>query len=122
MLRRVIATGVTGLGISAVAMVSPAMPGENDALLRLQEQITNLTGMINRLAARDDERFQQIEDEIRQRRPGSDHTASVRPNPIIVRPTINVRPIVTVQPPRHRHYYPRYIWCPPEWWGWEPPY
>jgi hypothetical protein len=125
MLRRLIATGVTGLGISAVAMVSSAMPGENDALLGLQQQITNLTGMINRLAAREDERYERIEEEIRQLRPGSDHTATIGPNPvqpIVVRPTITVRPVVTVQPPRHRHHYPRYVWCPPEWWGWGPPY
>jgi hypothetical protein len=131
MLGKVIATGLIGLGISAVAMVRSAMPGEN-SLQVLQDQISNLTAAVlaqgrrdEERFNRDEERFNRIEEEIRQLRPGSDHTATIRPHPvqpITVRPTINVRPIITVQPPPHRHYYPRYVWCPPEWWGWGPPY
>jgi hypothetical protein len=121
MLRKIIATGVTGLGIFAVAMVSPAMPAQNG----LQDQISDLIALVQAQIARDEERFRRIEADIRRLTPSSDNIASIPPNsvqPITVRPTINVRPIINVQPPRHRHYYPRYVWCPPEWWGWGPPY
>jgi hypothetical protein len=117
MLRKIIARGVTGLGISAVAMVPSAMPEENPLQL-LQQQINRLTEAIQRRMATDDERFKRIEEDIRQLEQRPDNTTTVQPitvQPHSVQPR-SVRPS-SVQPPRHRHYYPRYVWCPPPWWG-----
>jgi transcription elongation GreA/GreB family factor len=136
MLRKVIATGVTGLGISAVAMVPSAMPEENTLLL-LQQQIGRLTEAIQREMAADEERFRRIEEDIRQLKRRLDNTTTVQPTtiqpttassvqPSSVQPS-SVRPATvqpaTVQPssvrsPRHRHYYPRYVWRPPRWEPW----
>jgi hypothetical protein len=110
MLRKVIATGVTGLGISAVAMVPSAMPEENPLLL-LQQQSSRLTKAIETQMATDEERFKRIEEDIRQLKRRPDNTTTAQPvtaQPITVRPS-------SVRPPRHRHYYPRYVWCPPPW-------
>jgi transcription elongation GreA/GreB family factor len=141
MLRKVIATGVTGLGISAVAMVPSAMPEENTLLL-LQQQIGRLTEAIQREMAADEERFRRIEEDIRQLKRRLDNTTTVQPTtiqpttassvqPSSVQPNSvqpnSVRPATvqpaTVQPssvrsPRHRHYYPRYVWRPPRWEPW----
>lgn len=130
MLRKVIATGVTGLGISAVAMVPSAMPEENTLLL-LEQQISRLTEAIQREMTADEERFRRIEEDIRQLKRRLDNTTTVQPitapptsspltfaQPTSVRPS-SVRPITarhsSVRPPRHRHYYPRYVGCPPPW-------
>jgi hypothetical protein len=131
MLRKVIAIGVTGLGISAVAMVPSAMSEENTLLL-LQQQISRLTEAIQREMAADEERFRRIEEDIRQLKRRPDNTTTVQPptvqpptvQPTIVQPT-TVRPttVATVQPSsvrpaRRRHYYPRYVWRPPRWEPW----
>jgi DNA-binding protein H-NS len=119
MLRRVIATGVTGLGISAVAMVPPAMPEENSLLL-LQQQISRLTEAIQRRMEADEERFKRIEEDIRQLKRRPDNTTTTA-QPITAQP-ITAQPITaqpsSVRPPRHRHYHPRYVWRPPP--RWEP--
>src|SRR5215467_12139522 len=88
MLRKVIARGVTGLGISAVVMVPSAMPEENPLQL-LQQQISRLTEAIQRRMATDEERFKRIEEDIRQLKQRPDNTTTVQP--------ITVEPI-TVQP------------------------
>jgi hypothetical protein len=145
MLRKVIATGVTGLGISAVAMVPSAMPEENPLQL-LNQQISRLTEAIQRQMATDEERFRRIEEDVRQLKQRPDNTTTVRPitvRPIPVQPTSaqpssarpssarassvqpgsvqpsSARPSSvqpsSAQPPRYRHYYPRYGWCPQPW-------
>jgi cell division protein FtsN len=135
MLRKVIAAGVAGLGISAVAMVTSAMPEENPLQL-LQRQISRLTEAIQRKITTDEERFNRIEEDVRQLKQRPDNTTTVQPSsvqpssaqpssaqptsaqPSSVRP-ITVRPMTvrpsSVQPPRHRHYYPRYVGCPRPW-------
>lgn len=110
MLRKVIATGVTGLGISAVAMVPSAMPEESPLQL-LNQQISRLTEAIQRQMATDEERFRRIEEDVRQLKQRPDNTTTVQPSsaqPSSAQPS-------SVRPPRHRHYYPRYVWCPPPW-------
>jgi cell division protein FtsN len=115
-LRKVIATGVT-----AVAIVPSAMPEENQLLL-LQQQIGRLTEAIQREMATDEERFTRIEEDIRQLKLREGNTTTVQPTtvqPTTVQPA-TVRPsavrLSSLRPPRHRHYYPRYVWCPPPWW------
>jgi uncharacterized membrane protein len=145
MLRKVIATGVTGLGISAGAMVPSAMPEENPLQL-LNQQISRLTEAIQRQMATDEERFRRIEEDVRQLKQRPDNTTTVRPitvqpssaqpssaQPSSARPSSaqlssaqpsSARPSSaqpssaqpsSAQPPRHRHYYPRYVWCPLPW-------
>jgi hypothetical protein len=125
MLRKVIATGVAGLGISAVAMVTSAMPEENSLQL-LQRQISRLTEAIQRQMTTDEERFNRIEEDVRQLKQRPDNTTTAQPSsaqPTSVQPTSaqpsSVRPITvppsSVQPPRHRHYYLRYVGCPRPW-------
>jgi hypothetical protein len=94
MLRKVIATGVAGLGISAVAMVPSAMPEENPLQL-LQQQISRLTEAIQRQMTTDEERFKRIEEDVRQLKQRQDNTTTVQPitaQPTSVRP-ITARPI-----------------------------
>jgi flagellar hook-length control protein FliK len=125
MLRKVIATGVVGLGISAVAMVPSAMPEENPLQL-LQQQISRLTEAIRRQMTTDEERFKRIEEDVRELKQRQDNTTTVQPitaQPTSVLPSsvrsITARPITarpgSVRPPKHRHYYPRYVGCPPPW-------
>jgi flagellar hook-length control protein FliK len=117
MLRKVIATGVTGLGISAAAVVPSAMPEENPLQL-LNQQISRLTEAIQRQMATDEERFRRIEEDVRQLKQRPDNTTTVLPNtvqPIAVQPSSARPSSSSAQPPRHRHYYPRYVWCPPPW-------
>jgi hypothetical protein len=78
MLRKVIAGGVTGLGISAVALVPSAIPEENSLQL-LQQQISRLTEAIQRRMATDEERFRRIEEDIRQLKQRPDNTTTVQP-------------------------------------------
>jgi cell division protein FtsN len=111
MLRKVIAAGVT-----AVAIVPSAVPEENQLLL-LQQQIGRLTEAIQREMATDEERFRRIEEDIRQLKLREGNTTTVQPTtvqPTTVQPSA-VR-LSSLRPPRHRHYYPRYVWCPPPWW------
>jgi hypothetical protein len=89
MLRKVIATGVAGLGISAIAMVPSAMPEENSLLL-LQQQISRLTEAIQRKMAADEERFRRIEEDIRQLKRRPDNTTTAQPTtaqPTTAQPT-----------------------------------
>jgi hypothetical protein len=105
---RVIAAGILGLGISAVAMVPSGMADEvGDQLKVLSTKIDNLTGAFQRLDDRlqkQDDRLLKVEEEIRQIKRRPDTTTTVQP--------------ISVQLPtrvvHHRHYY-RY-WCPPPWW------
>lgn len=115
MLRKVVATCVAGLGISAVVILPSAMPEENPLQL-LQQQITRLTEAIQRQMATDEERFRRIEENVRQLKQRPDNSTAVQPGsvqPSSVQPS-SVRPS-SVQPLRHRHYYPRYVWCQPPW-------
>jgi hypothetical protein len=126
MLRKVIARGVTGLGISAVAMVPSAVPEENPLQL-LEQQISRLTEAIQRRMATDEERFRRIEEDIRELKQRRDNsTSSVQPTvephsvpphsvpPHSVQPrSVEPRYVKrrSVQPNRHCHNS-----CPPPWW------
>ena len=81
MLRKVITTGVAGLGISAVAMVPSAVPEENPLQL-LQQQISRLTEAIQRRMATDEERFKRIEEDIRQLKQRQDNATVVQPGSV----------------------------------------
>jgi hypothetical protein len=113
--RRVIAAGILGLGISAIAIVPSGMADEvADQLKLLSTKIDNLTGAFqkqNDRLEKQDDRLQKVEEEIRKFKSRPDTTTTIQPE-------TKSRPIRVVVE-MHRPHYPRY-WCPPPppWWGW----
>jgi septal ring factor EnvC (AmiA/AmiB activator) len=104
-LRKIIAAGLLGSGLSAVAMVPTAIAAQSES------EILEKIDLIRDMIVKQDDKLRKMEDDIKDINKRINRLDTV--TPVQVNPVQHSARVVHI----HRHYYyPRY-WCPPPWWG-----